>query len=116
MSEFNIDGWDYKITGDGLDWRIRWELPLGLAMVAHVSFSEVSYTKPDVMRGEAHGIPFVEIGVHGEAHAEVGKVTNIVVIGHGKSQFLLWSDAAKEAVIARVADVAEERKIAEVEE
>lgn len=113
--EFDLDSWDYKITGDGLDWRIRWELPLGLAMVAHVSFAQVSYTEPDVMRGDAYGIQFTKTTTTGAASADGGKVTNVVVIGHGMTRPCPWSEAAKETVIAKVAEFAEERKINEEE-
>jgi hypothetical protein len=115
MTDFNIEEWEYEIKGRDLSWRVEFPMPLGFTMVAHLGFSEVSYTPEVSGAGEAQGIPFVQIEPS-EARAEGGEIKTVELKGHGEHQTITWPDSLKDAVIALVAAHVEETKIAEVEE
>lgn len=95
-----MDGWDYEITGDGLDWVVSWDAPLGLRLEATVSFSEVEYTPPETEHGEAWGAPYKH--THDavvECHNPVMSEVRVVGDAHGA---LHLSQALKAVVIAKV--------------
>ncbi len=100
MNLMDADGWDYTITGDGLDWKVSWAAMLGLRLEATVSFREVEYHPTEAERGEAWGAPYTHrtepwVEFHGPAMSEV----TVVGDAHGA---LHLGQALKDAVIAKV--------------
>lgn len=108
-----MDGWDHDITGEGLIWTITWDLPLGLTMMAYVTFDELEYLPPETSFEEAWGVR-QEFVYPAEAHAYGGKVVRVTVGGHEVSNDILWAEAVKAKVVAIVAWWAERAKLEEM--